>query len=129
MGEAVLIVEDDQDIRDWLALLFRGACGVQVFTACHAKEGIEVFRANPEIGAILCDNKMGGPGLDGDDLHRELAEELRVRRIHFVLVHGGSRLPSYFQQVQVAVEEKPLRDLDEFVEDVVKRMRELQAAT
>jgi len=127
MDEAVLIVDDCPEIRELLAEFFRLVIGVQTFVACHAREAAEIFRANFEIGAIVSDYWMGEQGLNGDDLHRELKDELDARRACFALLHGGDQLPSYFKQLDVMVAHKPLRDPAEFAEGVVECMRRLRA--
>jgi len=131
MDKVVLIVDDYPDLRDVIRDYFDLLHGVRVVTASNAKEGISAFRGNLEIGVIICDRRMGGPGLDGEDLHCALADEIRERAVHFVLLHADDGFElDYFNQVKdVTLVQKPLHDIDGFVGQIVQRLRPSPSGT
>ena len=69
----VLLVEDDADTREVMALLL-DAAGYQVLSARDAKSGIRLMDEQPDIDVIVTDVNIGG-GQDGISM----AEELRRR--------------------------------------------------
>src|SRR5690348_16455249 len=69
----VLLVEDDADTREVMALLL-DAAGYRVLTARDAKAGIQLMDEQPGIDVIVTDVNIGG-GQDGISM----AEELRRR--------------------------------------------------
>jgi len=69
----VLLVEDDSDTREVMALLL-DAAGYQVLSARDARSGIQLMDEQPEIDVIVTDVNIGG-GQDGISM----AEELRRR--------------------------------------------------
>ncbi|OPY00850.1 MAG: Blue-light-activated protein [Syntrophorhabdus sp. PtaB.Bin047] len=91
-GETVLIVEDDEDLRqtvsDLLALL-----GYRVLTACDGEEGVRVFRGHSsEIDLVLLDAVM--PKKSGFEAYREMDMIRPAVPSLFVTgynaVHGGN---------------------------------------
>lgn len=78
-GLSVLVVDDDDDFRDALALLVE-TFGVHVRTARNGEEALHLIAAEPPA-LILCDLQM--PRLDGFALVRALRAD---RRLHSVLV-------------------------------------------
>jgi len=60
--KAVLIVDDSPTIRQQVSLLLRSA-GYQIVEACDGREGVEAFRAHPEVAMVLCDLNM--PNMNG----------------------------------------------------------------
>lgn len=126
---AVLIVDDDPGLRRMLEMAFEMFSGVRIYTAKNAPEGIIVFREHPEIGIVVCDRQMGGPGLDGEDLHAAIADGLKERQAYFVLLHGSDgRNMGYFTQAGVVIATKPLPDICTFVQEVLSAVRKLRAA-
>lgn len=128
MGRAVLIVDDFEEICDFLALFFE-EIGVATFTARDAQQAITIFRDHPEIGAIVSDLGMGGGKKDGDHLHEQLAAEIGERHVYFILVQGEGRAErGYFSRVKVPMRAKPIDEPSAFVEEVLKEMQKLRAA-
>ena len=82
-GGTVLVVDDEDFIRS-LAQRMLEALGFQVLTACDGREGIETFRRQQEIVAVLLDVTM--PGFDGLETLRELR---RIRHDVPVLLSSG----------------------------------------
>lgn len=69
----VLLVEDDSDTREVMALLL-DAAGYQVLSARDARTGLQLMNEQPDIDVIVTDVNIGG-GQDGISM----AEELRRR--------------------------------------------------
>lgn len=66
----VLLVEDDSDTREVMALLL-DAAGYRVLTARDAKAGIQLMDEQPGIDVIVTDVNIGG-GQDGISMTEEL---------------------------------------------------------
>jgi two-component system chemotaxis response regulator CheY len=60
--KTVLIVDDSPTIRQQVSLLLRSA-GYQIVEACDGREGVEAFRAHPDVAMVLCDLNM--PNMNG----------------------------------------------------------------
>jgi DNA-binding response OmpR family regulator len=73
-AKLVMLVEDDEDLRDIEVMILRGA-GYRVVTACEGQQALE--RVAEEMPAmIFLDMRM--PGMDGWDF----AREFRARHDH-----------------------------------------------
>lgn len=69
-GLKVLLVDDEADIREYLAIVLRQQ-GCELFTASSAKEGLELIKKNhPDL--LISD--IGMPGMDGIDFIRQVRE-------------------------------------------------------
>lgn len=78
-GEVILVVEDDDDLRAYLAEVLRGL-GYQVLAAAHAQAALPILeRISRRIDLLLTDVVM--PGMNGRELGKraqELRPDLRV---------------------------------------------------
>ena len=82
MGEKILVVEDEWEIRNLLAE-FLAREGYDVIQASNGKEALEsAEKENPQV--ILLDVKM--PGIDGVEVCRRLKEEDKTRFIPIIMV-------------------------------------------
>ncbi len=73
LGNTLLIVDDDESIRSFLAVVFEKR-GVRTLVACDGAEALRLYRENAqEIAAVLTDFVM--PGIDGLTLVRTLRAE------------------------------------------------------
>ena len=68
-GQAVLVVDDEVEIRELLAGWLRDS-GYRVMTAPNAGAALRLLEAEPSIGLLLTDIVMPG-GIDGYDLGRQ----------------------------------------------------------
>jgi two-component system NtrC family sensor kinase len=82
--ETILVVEDDPDVRDVVALRLRDL-GYHVLTAEDGREALTVLRSDPSIDLIFTDLVMPN-GVRGDDLVRR-AREFRTG-LRVVLTSG-----------------------------------------
>jgi len=88
MSDRILIVDDDESLRESLQLVF-AAEGFEIQVAASGEEAlqkIEVYQA--EI--VFCDLRM--PGLDGMDLLPQLARRLQNSTIIMMSAYGTSEL-------------------------------------
>ncbi len=89
--EKILIVDDDQAMRELLLVLFRKN-GYQTVAARDAGEGLTLAaEVDPTVAVI--DYRIAGGG--GINLIRQLAEHLPDVRCVFMTAHDN---PDYFQQ-------------------------------
>src|SRR5216683_1905836 len=72
-GERILLVDDDEGVREMAAEVLRSA-GFDVLTAADGAGALELLRAGERIAALVTDQSM--PGLDGLEL---LALALRLQ--------------------------------------------------
>ena len=90
--QAVLIVDDEQDIRELLALLLRDL-GFDPITAPDGEQALSLFRvraATAAVPIILTDIKM--PGLDGIGLLRAVKEIDPDTEVIMISGHGDMEL-------------------------------------
>lgn len=91
-SQLILVVDDDDDIRDLMAIILRGA-GYQVITATDFSSALlQVERFRPELA--LLDLNM--PGLSGLELILQIRRNLddRIRLIPLVIVSAFAERPS-----------------------------------
>lgn len=79
---AMLIVEDDDDMRQFIASNF--AETYQVFTAENGVKGMELLRIHPSITMIVSDWMM--PEMDGDELCRRVRKDPSTSHIPFIML-------------------------------------------
>ena len=98
---AVLLVDDDQDIRETLSELL-DACGYAVLQAENGQIALDVLKTTPRFPCVvLLDLSM--PVLDGREFLRLRASDPILRDIPVVVV-SGSNQPS-----------EPLPGIDEYL--------------
>ncbi|MGD8502962.1 MAG: response regulator [Syntrophobacterales bacterium] len=84
MADKVLVVDDEQEIRDLLDS-FLTAQGYEVILASDGTEAIELaVTENPQ--AIILDIKM--PGIDGIEVCKRLKEKEETRLIPVIMITG-----------------------------------------
>lgn len=88
MKPAILIVEDDDDIREILAEMLIDT-GYQVVTARNGREGLEHLRASsPPPALVLLDLMM--PVMDGWQLRKEMLSDPALAGIPVVVISGAA---------------------------------------
>lgn len=83
MPRRILVVDDDESIREVAALSLQAVGGHDVVTAASGAEALEEASANPP-DAILLDVMM--PGLDGPETVSRLQADPRARDIDVILL-------------------------------------------
>ncbi len=110
----VLVVDDDEDIRETLRLVLEDA-GYGVLLAADGKAALDVLRKGSEGFVVLLDLQM--PKVNGVEVLREISEHKRlVSRHAFIVVTANTQtLPLSFAQLltklQVPLIVKPF-DID-----------------
>ncbi|MGB9610310.1 MAG: response regulator, partial [Bryobacteraceae bacterium] len=82
----VLLVEDQPEVRRFVSEVLRGS-GCRVFEAGDALEALRLAETTPDLHLLLTDISM--PGLDGEELARELTR--RLPRLRVLLISGFAR--------------------------------------
>ena len=109
---AVLIVEDDDDIREVVASALSNE-GFQVYQANTGVRALELLREMPHPSLILADLMM--PVMSGWDLIKALSQDDRLATLPVVVVSAvDQEAPHGFRRVK-----KPF-DLDELVRIVAE---------
>jgi two-component system response regulator AtoC len=88
MYERVLIVDDDDALRESLAMLL-SAEGYELVRAANGEEALERIDDTP-VDVILCDLRM--PGIDGFDLIPQLGRRLPGVPVILMSAHGTTDL-------------------------------------
>jgi CheY-like chemotaxis protein len=79
----ILIIDDEDDIREVAALSLESVAGWQVTTACSGAEGMKVAAAE-QPDAILMDVMM--PAMDGPTTYREMQKIPEISHIPVILL-------------------------------------------
>jgi CheY-like chemotaxis protein len=85
MSRRVLVVDDDDDIRDVVQTSLRLVTGWDIQVASNGAEAIDLCRANPP-DAVLLDVMM--PTMDGPTTFARLLGDMRTRYVPVVLLTG-----------------------------------------
>ncbi len=110
--QKILIVEDNQDFRDLLALMLKGQ-GYEVYTADNGEEGIRLVDANcPDL--IITDINM--PRMDGIEMVRVLRRKPECNKVPILVVsaYGSGSLKEAMSAGADQAVRKPL-DYDRLV--------------
>jgi CheY-like chemotaxis protein len=103
----ILIIEDDDDIREILAEMLTDR-GYPVVTACNGAEGLAAMRAGPVPCMVLLDLMM--PIMDGWTLRAEMLADPALAQIPVVVVSGAADLESKTSELKAArVLTKPVK--------------------
>jgi two-component system cell cycle sensor histidine kinase/response regulator CckA len=104
MGERVLVVDDDQAVRQVIGQLLERA-GYQVCLAADGQEALAILKEQaPEIRVVLSDLVM--PNMGGFELYKEIEE--RYPELRFVAMSGyGAEAIAEGFPATVAVLDKP----------------------
>ena len=83
----ILIIEDDADVREALALALADA-GVAVEVAVDGMDGLARLRAGPPPSVILLDLRM--PRLGGEEFLREMRADPRHEHVPVITMTAGA---------------------------------------
>ncbi len=107
LSPTVFVVDDDEAVRDSLAMLMRSV-GIEVETHAHAGDFLAAY--DPQRpGCLVLDIRM--PGISGLDLQHRLGEEGALLPIIFITGHGD--VPMAVKAIQngaVDFIQKPFHD-------------------
>jgi RNA polymerase sigma factor (sigma-70 family) len=108
-GQTIYIIDDDDAVRDSLALLMESV-GLQALTFASAGEFLDAF-STAMTGCVVLDIRM--PGMNGLDLQARLNQLGSMLPIIFITGHGD--IPMAVQAMQEGATDflqKPFRDQD-----------------
>jgi CheY-like chemotaxis protein len=89
-AKRILVIDDQQDIREIAALSLESGAGWEIFSAGSGSEGVEIAaRERPD--AILLDVMM--PGMDGTATLAALRAEAKTRDIPVIFLTAKMRIP------------------------------------
>ena len=92
--ETVLVVEDEDGVRDAMTMFLRRS-GYTVVEASNGERALEVARAfRGDLDLMVTDVVM--PGMNGRELARRLAHERPMTRVLFVSGYSGSAMAEQF---------------------------------
>ena len=83
----ILVIDDDDDIRDVLAIVLDEA-GFRVVAAANGREALECLREEPRPDLILLDLMM--PEMDGYQFRAEQQRDPALRAIPTLIVTAGT---------------------------------------
>jgi CheY-like chemotaxis protein len=104
---AVMIVEDDDEIRELLAEMLADS-GHLVSTARHGKDALELLRSKPQPDIVLLDLMM--PVMDGWQMRAEMLADPTLAGIPVIIVSGAADLQDGSETLKAArVLTKPVK--------------------
>ena len=104
---AVMIVEDDDEIRELLAEMLADR-GFLVSTARHGKDALELLRTKPPPNIVLLDLMM--PVMDGWQMRAEMLADPKLAGIPVIIVSGAADLQDGSEMLKAArVLTKPVK--------------------
>ena len=123
---AILIIEDERDIRDFVARVLELE-GYRVFQAINGEEGLRMIRENP-VSLVLLDLRL--PDCDGWTLLEELKNDPQLSMVPVVMFTASAGVSRRSQAMAIGAVEylvKPLSvaRLTETVHSVLAREKEL----
>ncbi len=93
MGETILLVDDDGDLRSLMGLILEQD-GYQVLAAADGAEALEIARAYPSaIHLLITDLVM--PGMDGAELGRQIGSFRLGMPVLYVTAHAVAQLADH----------------------------------
>lgn len=108
----ILVVEDDRDIREFLAELL-GLEGFEVLTVSNGSEAQALLEQRPLPSLILLDLMM--PQMDGWTLRELLLADEQLARIPVILLSGNPELKHHAGNLNVVAFFKKPFDMDELI--------------
>ena len=86
-AQRILVVEDDDDIRDTL----REVLGAEGYEVEEAKDGLEAFAQlqHDHVSLILLDMMM--PRMDGETFLASLKQKPELSHVHVVIISGNAQ--------------------------------------
>jgi CheY-like chemotaxis protein len=95
----VMVVDDDEDIRDMIALVLQTA-GCGVVTACDGTEALTHLRAGPMPCLVFLDLMM--PGMNGWELCDAIHADEGLKGLTVLLVSGAADVEESARRMGVA---------------------------
>jgi CheY-like chemotaxis protein len=117
MNRKILVVEDDQAIREVLTEVLRFE-GFEAFGAANGREALNLLEAEDVPSLIILDLMM--PVMNGWEFLDHIHQTPRLATIPVIVASAGLSRPNG-PEIEVDFMRKPI-DLDEFIERVRKHL-------
>jgi len=115
-GKTILVVDDDQDIRDTLTELLEDE-GYAVVRASHGGEALEALRGEPRPDLVLLDLMM--PVMDGWQFRAEQRKDPAIASVPVLVISATGKDDKVASLAAVQFLKKPIH-LDQLL-DAVER--------
>ena len=86
--EYILVVDDDEDLREVVAEILRES-GQRIVTAANGKEALELLQRNPAARVILLDLMM--PVMNGSEFRAQQVRDPRLASIPVVVLSADDQ--------------------------------------
>lgn len=119
-NKRILVIDDEDGIREIIQISLEAAAGWDVFTAASGSEGLENAQAS-QPDAILLDVMM--PDMDGPTTFRQLQANDKIKHIPTILLTAKAKMSERQQYLDLGVAgviTKPFKAMD-----LVKQIREI----
>lgn len=119
-NKRILVIDDEDGIREIIQISLEAAAGWDVFTAASGIEGLEYAEAS-QPDAILLDVMM--PDMDGPTTFRQLQANDKTKHIPTILLTAKAKTSERKQFIDLGVKgviTKPFKAMD-----LVKQIREI----
>jgi two-component system, chemotaxis family, chemotaxis protein CheY len=117
MPRRVLIVDDDEDIRDLMGAVLRWK-GYDVAVAGSGEAGLAFIRGHAPVELVILDLMM--PGMTGAEFKAALDADPRYRAVPVVVISGDLNLARQAEEIGAAAHVLKPFELQELV-DIVHR--------
>lgn len=130
-AKGVLVVDDDQELREIVADCLRDA-GYQVYEAPDGQPALERLRSHPAGLVVLLDLMM--PGMDGYAVLEAIATDVPLAKRHAYILFSASRktlstrVAALLKQMNASSLPKPF-DLDDMLAAVQTAATRLQESS
>ncbi|MFW5966182.1 MAG: response regulator [Persicimonas sp.] len=106
MGERVLVVEDEENVRESVAALLEVE-GLEVITADNGARALALLRSEPDVSLIILDLMM--PQMDGWAFRARQLNQPELRDIPVVVLSGAREIDREVKEMEPeAVLRKPV---------------------
>lgn len=119
-NKRILVIDDEDGIREIIQISLEAAAGWDVFTAASGSEGLENAQIS-QPDAILLDVMM--PDMDGPTTFRQLQANSATKHIPTILLTAKAKISEQKQFIDLGVKgviTKPFKAMD-----LVKQIREI----
>ncbi|MEC4803035.1 MAG: response regulator [Jaaginema sp. PMC 1079.18] len=99
-NKSVLVIDDDDGVREIIQISLEAAAGWQVLTAASGSAGLQVA-ADQQPDAILLDVMM--PGMDGAETFRRLQASPDTQHIPTILLTAKAKMSEQQQYMNLGV--------------------------